>query len=39
MEALPITPEKASHQAAKPQGPRGLGDVFEVLLQEATIRP
>jgi hypothetical protein len=38
MEALPITPEKASHQAAKPQGPRRLGDVFEVLLQEATIR-
>ena len=42
MEALPILPVKASHQAATPQGtpqgPRSLGDVFQALLQEATIR-
>lgn len=38
MEALPISPAKASHQTAKPQGLSGLGDVFQALLQEATVR-
>ncbi|MEE9210056.1 MAG: hypothetical protein V3U23_06345, partial [Kiloniellales bacterium] len=38
MEALPITPAKASHQAAEPQAARGLGDVYRVLLHEASLR-
>ncbi len=38
MEAFSISPVKASHQTATPQGPRGLGDVFAALLLEATIR-
>ncbi len=38
MEAFSISPVKASHQTAAPQGPRGLGDVFAALLLEATIR-
>ncbi len=38
MEALPITPEKASHQPAKPQARHEFGDLFEVLLHEATLR-
>ena len=38
MEALPITPEKASHQPAKPPVRHGFGDLFEVLLHEATLR-
>ena len=46
MEAFSISPVTASHQTAEPpgaprgtpQGPRGLGDVFAVLLREATIR-
>ena len=38
MEAYLITPAKASHQPAKPQTERGLGDVFQVLLHEATLR-
>ena len=38
MEAFSISPVKASHQTATPQGPRGLGDVFAALLLEATFR-
>ena len=42
MEAFSISPVKASHQTATPQGtpqgPRGLGDVFAALLLEATSR-
>ena len=38
MEALPITPGKASHQPAKPQARHEFGDLFEVLLHEATLR-
>ncbi len=38
MEAFSISPVKASHQTAAPQGPRGLGDVFAALLLEAKIR-
>ena len=38
MEALPITPAKASHQPVKPQVRHGFGDFFEVLLHEATLR-
>ena len=38
MEALPITPAKASHQPVEPQVRHGFGDLFEVLLHEATLR-
>ena len=42
MEALTLSPVKASHQTAEPQGtpqgPSGLGDIFAVLFEQATIR-
>ncbi len=38
MEALPITPARGDHQPAKSQGFRGLGELFEALLHEASLR-
>ncbi len=38
MEALPITPAKASHQPAESPARQGFGDLFQVLLNEATLR-